>query len=61
MRFNPDGFHGGPVDPPGGGEHDSPTHGSESLAYCGAHFRLCPVEVREVWARALQDDEEWNL
>lgn len=28
-----------------------------TLTYFGAHYRLCPVEVREVWARALADDD----
>ncbi len=28
-----------------------------ALTYFGAHYRLCPVEVREVWARALADDD----
>lgn len=28
-----------------------------ALTYFGAHYRLCPVEVREVWARALAEDE----
>jgi glutamyl-tRNA reductase len=40
----------------GSGQHHAGGR-SDFLVYFGAHYRLCPVEVREVWARALAGEE----